>query len=309
MSVLQARLRTAYARAARTRGIRRLIGGPQAHVRFHSALGAFAVRPAPRFAVREALGRPGTHRYRLRESGLALHVRHATGDAWVLDEVFNRGIYSPPPEVATMLAQLKRPLRMVDLGAHVGGVTLAWLARFPGSTLTAFEPNRQSVDLLRRTLSANGLEERCTLIEAAAGTAPGSAAMEGSSVLSHVVRPGEGTPEHVAAFAASFAADRHEITVVDAFAQLADADLVKLDIEGGEWALLTDPRFASCAISAVVLEYHELGAPGGRAREAMLELLGGAGFTVLPPFDERNGEGMAWAWREPGLRAPRSARP
>ena len=43
---------------------------------------------------------------------------------------------------------------------------------------------------------------------------------------------------------------------------MAEADLVKIDIEGGEWPILTDPRFAQLPTPALVIEYHPAGCPG-----------------------------------------------
>jgi FkbM family methyltransferase len=249
------------------------------------------------FAAREALGRGGVRRYPLRHDGLQFTVRHGVGDAWIVDEVFNRAVYDAPADVRRVLDALARPLRIVDLGAHVGAVTLRYLTRHPGSTVVAFEPNRESGGLLRATLEHNGLADRCTIVEAAAGAADGEAYLEGVSVLSHVVREGEAQPDHLGAFAEQFAGRRQAIRIVDVLPYLADADLLKMDIEGGEWDILRDPRFAASALKAVVLEFHNLGAPGGNARTGVIDALAAAGFTVGEPFDERHGEGLVWAFR------------
>jgi hypothetical protein len=88
-----------------------------------------------------------------------------------------------------------------------------------------------------------------------------------------------------------------EVPMVDVMPRLADADLVKIDIEGGEWALLADPRFAEAR--AVVLEYHPYGCPTDDPRRSAHELLHAHGFEVTPLFYEPdNGVGMLWATRE-----------
>ena len=46
---------------------------------------------------------------------------------------------------------------------------------------------------------------------------------------------------------------------VDVFPYLAAADLVKIDIEGSEWEILADARFAGIAARVLVLEYHPQG--------------------------------------------------
>ena len=48
------------------------------------------------------------------------------------------------------------------------------------------------------------------------------------------------------------------------FPHLHDADLLKIDIEGGEWPLLTDARFGELKVPAIVLEYHAYDSPAAR---------------------------------------------
>ena len=50
--------------------------------------------------------------------------------------------------------------------------------------------------------------------------------------------------------------------MADVLGQIAEADLVKMDIEGGEWGILADPRIARQR--ALVLEYHPRGLPARR---------------------------------------------
>ena len=87
------------------------------------------------------------------------------------------------------------------------------------------------------------------------------------------------------------------VPVVDALERLRDADLVKIDIEGGEWAILGDPRFEDLPARVVVLEYHPYLCPGPDARSAALELLSRAGFEIRPFEHRSDGTGMLWAWR------------
>ena len=68
--------------------------------------------------------------------------------------------------------------------------------------------------------------------------------------------------------------------MVDVMAQIADADLVKIDIEGGEWMLLEDPRFADSPPGALVFEYHPRFCPSGDPRERAESLLAAAGLSA-----------------------------
>jgi hypothetical protein len=95
------------------------------------------------------------------------------------------------------------------------------------------------------------------------------------------------------------APDAIEVTARDAFPFLAAADLVKIDIEGSEWAILDDSRLAEIAARVVVLEYHPQGCSGADPRQSVHAALTRLGFFVedigvphAPP-----GVGMSWAWR------------
>ena len=63
------------------------------------------------------------------------------------------------------------------------------------------------------------------------------------------------------------------LPAADVFPYLEGADLVKIDIEGGEWPILSDPRFAELEARALVLEYHPHLCPGPDPRECADGLL------------------------------------
>jgi hypothetical protein len=95
--------------------------------------------------------------------------------------------------------------------------------------------------------------------------------------------------------------------VRDAFPLIADADLVKIDIEGGEWPILADARFASMRARAVVLEYHIDGSPSGDPAGSAAAALTAAGFVVGEPVPATApGYGTLWAWRAPDTASPRT---
>jgi hypothetical protein len=76
-------------------------------------------------------------------------------------------------------------------------------------------------------------------------------------------------------------------------------DLMKIDIEGGEWAILADPRMAALDVTAIRLEWHRRHCPEDDARLAAERLLRDAGFTgILHAPTEHDRNGVIWAWRE-----------
>jgi FkbM family methyltransferase len=255
------------------------------------ALRASLVREWPTFALRELFARRMVGCYRVRESGVKVCVRHTTHDVMGLDEVFSQHLYALPPPVSASLER-DRPLVVVDLGANVGHFGAYVIGLFPDVRMTGFEPDNGNVRLLSRCIEANGREQSWTLVKACASTSDGSLRFVGSrGATSHVPAPGE---EHPSATT---------VTALDVFPYLEGVDFLKIDIEGGEWPILGDPRFASVPASAVVLEYHPHLCPGDDARGQAFLLLEKAGYTVAPISHRPDGIGMLWGWRSASARS------
>jgi hypothetical protein len=84
---------------------------------------------------------------------------------------------------------------------------------------------------------------------------------------------------------------------VDALELLERADVAKIDIEGGEWELLGDPRFPRGAPRAVVLEYHPALCPAADPHALAYESLGAAGLELAPVVRSEDGHGVVWGWK------------
>jgi FkbM family methyltransferase len=240
-----------------------------------AVLRASPVRERARFLARELRGRPVRHAYRLRESSAVVHVRHRTPDVAALGEVFYERQYEPPEAVAAFVGGLARPPAIFDLGANVGYFTVFASARWPGSRVLAYEPDRANAELMRRTLDANRLD--CELVEAAASTRDGEVPFASGGFTTSRIEPG-GSP----------------VPAVDVLPRLAEFDLAKIDIEGGEWELLADDRFAEAAPPALVLEFHPHLAPPGADAERVLEA---AGLSIERRLRFGEGHGLLWALR------------
>jgi FkbM family methyltransferase len=254
--------------------------GPVRHAGSAARLATF-VRERARFAAAEMLRLPGVRRYHLRDGGRPVLMRHGTIDVWVFVELFVKRLYEPPPAVAAALERVAAPL-VLDLGANIGMFGLDALTRHPGARVIAYEPEPGNAAIHRRLIELNGGGDRWRLVEACAGPRDGSVSfMAGHGPGSHIV---EGHP-----------AGSIEVPMVDVLGEIAEADVVKMDIEGGEWGILTDPRIA--AARALVLEYHPEGCPREDTAGFAAELLAGHGFDVAPIFHDEAGIGMLWATR------------
>lgn len=251
---------------------------------------ALRVRPSGRFAVRQLRGTPRVHEYELRATRRRVLIRHDGGDPHVLAECFGRlAAYEPPPRVAALLAA-NPPATVLDLGANIGLFGLLALDRFPGCRVTGFEADPANAALHERCIELNGLAGRWALLRAFASNREGLERFAaGRSSRSHAAGPGETAVE---------------VEAIDVLPRLSEADLVKIDIEGAEWALLGDPRLGSAAAKAIVLEYHGHGCPSDDPGEAASAALAKAGYSTLitsrnpSPADEFEGYGTLWAWRE-----------
>jgi len=198
-----------------------------------------------------------------------------------LTEIFERRTYEP------VLPLPPRP-RILDLGANVGLFTAWALQEWPQARVTAFEPDPENMRVLRRFVATNGLEHQVKLVEAAVGSQDGTvnfkAGLGSGSALS----------------------DDGALTVPKQDAQplMAEADLVKIDIEGGEWELLRDPRLHNVR-AQIVLEYHRYLCPGRgdplrpdpRPRHLAHETLREAGFSIRDVEQRWWGHGTLVGWR------------
>ena len=250
------------------------------------------VRERRRFLLNELLGRSGAHEYHLRSQDSIAVLRHNRYDAHVLHEVVRDPFYTPPAEVEHRLSSEPK---VVDLGGNVGFFGLLILARHENSRVVSFEPDPANVALLKRNISLNAYSDRWEVIEACAGPTDGETPfIGGQGALSRVPLPGAGSGD----------AATMTVPVVDVFPYLEGADLLKIDIEGGEWALLGDSRFAQTRPPAILLEWHSYDCPEDNPRRAAANRLEALGYTVLhekpgpvPDSEPLYGAGTLWAWR------------
>jgi FkbM family methyltransferase len=246
-------------------------------------LRGWVVRETIRFAGNEICGRRVLRRYRLRGSGVVVHVRHSSPDVLNLDEIFYQRLYEAPEPVRGAIAELSDPPRIVDLGANVGLAGAWFLGTYPGASVVAYEPDPANAAVHAETVAANGLDGRWRLVVAAAGANVGLVPfVPGHFAESHLAAPGE---------------DGVQVEAVDVLPELMKADLLKIDVEGAEWAILADERFRDGSAAAVVLEYHPHLCPDPDPRALAERLLRSAGYEVQDIFHAPDGHGMIWGWR------------
>jgi FkbM family methyltransferase len=263
--------------ASGSSALRSILGHPRVLPLTALLLRARTVAQPAAFVARELFRRGGAFAYTIRSGGPRVVVRHGGGDPVTLGEVFHEHHYEPPPELAAL-----RPSRIVDLGANVGYFGAFALTRWPGVSVVAYEPDPANAAVHARAIELNGLGDRWELRRVAAAARSGSVRFEASGdALAHASSEGDLV-----------------VPTEDVLPLLADADLAKIDIEGGEWELLGDPRFAAAPPRCVVMEHHPHPAAGADPRTTALSRLRAAGLTeAVSIFARSDGYGMLWAWQ------------
>jgi len=211
------------------------------------------------------------------KSGAKLRLRSmSTTDYDTAWQIYWRGDYEAPHP-------LQDVRKVIDLGANVGYSCVYWCQQYPQCKVTAFEPHPLHLQAMTDNLARNGFLDRVRVVAAAAGS------KERSSYLSDA-RSSSTVTEQKAAF---------QIRVLDLFRESETAgtvDLLKIDIEGGEYELLADPRFAEMDVRALVVEWHNTpDHPDGRAW--CVQRLQDAGYRIHLGAEDPPLAGLVWAFR------------
>jgi len=116
---------------------------------------------------------------------------------------------------------------ILDLGSNIGLSVIHFKTRFPLATIHAYEPDKNSFRLLKKNTTQNNLKQ-IYINEAAVSTESGflyaSESLEKASVNSRFVKDGNDEANRVVS--------KNINEVLN-----GNFDVVKMDIEGGEWAL------------------------------------------------------------------------
>lgn len=160
-------------------------------------------------------------------------------------------------------------LTVLDIGANVGSFALWALHRWPGSKIFSYEPNPDTFELLKRN-TAGIASIRCISAAVFPPSSNGKAqffsrfAGDGEAALLAYARD---------TFRDDFVRATHDVDVI-APNSVPRADVIKLDIEGGEAAVLGALDLS--ATSLVLAEFQN-----GRNREQMQATLTRAGFVAI----------------------------
>ena len=225
------------------------------------------VEPA-RLVLRQFAGTagPGPHVLTLRGGGPRFKVRSAM-DTWSVKETFLDRLYE------RFGFALEPGWNVIDIGAGVGDFTVLAALSHPTVRVAAFEPAPESFSLLLDNLRLNGVTNAVAFHEAV-WVADGFAVLDtsGGEPSAYAVR-------HVPEARCGTRVATVTLETIVGRLRFERVDLVKLDCEGAEYAILPGtPRSVFEKIDRIVLEYHE-GLTGHSHRE-LAELLERMGYRV-----------------------------
>jgi FkbM family methyltransferase len=220
---------------------------------------------------------------RLRGSGLRFRVRSAM-DVWVIKEtcldrdyenmrnrVSSTEVASDPSRRTPISFALQDNWTIIDIGAGLGDFAAYAAQRNAHGRVLAFEPFPESFALLQQNVALNNLTnvvaQPCAIAEKS-----GSLALNvgiGEAVQHSTTRTGANTIE-VQAMTLQQIFDEH---------RLDRCDFLKMDIEGGEYAILRSANAELLKrVQRIALEYHD-NTPAGQHDE-LVRLLQSHGFHV-----------------------------
>ncbi|MFQ5644673.1 MAG: FkbM family methyltransferase [Thiogranum sp.] len=186
-------------------------------------------------------------------------VRPDTTDPFIFEEVFILDEYD--------FTTPREPKLILDIGANVGYASVCFAHRYPGALIIAVEPEASNIEWLRRNTAAYpnikiveagiwNRRARLTLVDANAKSS--------DFQLRECHAEEEGT---------------EAVTVDDllALAQSDHADLVKIDIEGGEKELFAENTDWLGKVDTLIIELHDRFKAG--CKDAFLQAASRYGFT------------------------------
>lgn len=171
----------------------------------------------------------------------------------------------------------------LDIGAHLGAVSIALALDNPELRVLAVEPLPDNLRLLRLNIDANGLSDRVTIVDGVAGTDPlVTYGGEGPSAEHHGFI-GNNEWSLIASGAERLIAQCYSLKGLMAKVKAKRLAFLKIDCEGCEWSFLDTPAIAK--VERITGEWHP---PGTVARlRALLEgthdvtLVGEHGFEAV----------------------------
>jgi FkbM family methyltransferase len=194
---------------------------------------------------------------------------------------------------------------IVDVGANIGLFTLYAARKAPGAQIFSIEPFPETCQFLINLVKANHLTHRVTVLNCAIAGFSGIQAMDAApgipSQYRRIYSPATRAVnrEHrgqagLRQTAAGIPVRTETLVHVMDIAQIASADLIKLNIHGSEYeVLMFSPPAALRHFRRIAVQYHELPAEAHVGKKQLFEHLNRTGFRLVSDEDTQRGSGLA----------------
>src|SRR5215510_14966778 len=235
------------------------------------------IRRAAGAAYRQLFPTPELAAWRYADELAGTIPRHTAGVIRLLDyELHYADLLSFCPQWHDIFVQgalefraASQSPRILDCGANVGLASLFFRCRYPAARITAYEADPALFAIARANLSANGCPE-VEVVNAALWTSAGRVTFRAEGTDSGMI-------DGLAGAVDGAAVEVPSLRLRDILAA-ERIDLLKLDIEGAEDAVLADCEPVLDRVGAIVMDLHEFD-PAVRQAPRVLELLTRAGFV------------------------------
>lgn len=212
-------------------------------------------------------------------NGTVLTYRLNRGDIQGIREVWFDETYRLPFDIEVG--------RVIDLGANIGLTSVYFAKKYGVGTIIAVEPNPANALLAKRNLEQNGIAFH--LVEAAIGPSDGVAYFMDAAESNLGYVSNQGREVRMISMR----------TLCSEF-NLDGVDLLKIDIEGGEQALLTNQTGWINKVGAIIAEFH----PDRVPYPALAEQVADQGFQWIKPGSVYRYTTDAFIRREATLSSP-----
>jgi FkbM family methyltransferase len=193
---------------------------------------------------------------------LRLVLRANGADSFIHSEIFEHEYYRLPV--------VRPPATVLDLGANIGLSTIYFACMFPDARLACVEPISENLEVLTRNLSLNGIQAQ--VISAAVDVYDGKVWMERcNGYYGHKI-----VAERDHSLSGQFEVSAVSIPSILRRLGWSRIGLLKMDIEGHEWRMLSEGCDWLHVVDTMCLEWHDK--PG----ESELTRLANQ-FGFLPP--------------------------
>jgi FkbM family methyltransferase len=190
----------------------------------------------------------------------SLLIRRLGSDFDVYDEVLKRKEYKSLIDLITRHVPANSITTIVDAGGNIGCTALYLKKKYPNAHIVVIEPNRSTFDILEQNVKRNALEN-ITLLQMGLWNEP-------AHLIEATTSFGDGREWAFALQAVAAGKSKENATsgiegitlahLIDTYFKTG-IDILKIDIEGAEQAIFTDPvqvHFFLSKVKFIAIELH-----------------------------------------------------